>query len=545
MLASNEWPDFLAASGSSPPILTTSTLNAALDYATHRGWFTVPVEPRLKRPWNRLKKGYKERPAATEAEIRSWFAAEPNLNIGIQTGGDLLVLDVDEKPGKMSGSEALASLEGWHGRLPPTLTNLTGGGGRQVFFRLPPGYGPFGDRLPVVAEWLRSHPEADSGGVIDTRNSGLVVLPPSIHPNGTPYRWEDPDAEIAELPLAWCQTPEPLTLTDPERPTRRSKSTLRFPTASLDLNTLDRMTHERMANVDPDALLGRDTLLLLANGDPDDTDHTHLMGRVITGAASVRFDPDALYIRMLNSPLEDGLRHHGRDWFDREFFYAHRYLARQAMVIEEIRADIEEYEWVSTGIGGRKVSAKTMQTVLQHALDIAERYETLTPVLVKCELAKTTGFSRMTVFRAIKALILLGWLEVVPEPTKKYDDPWKYQLSMPVGTARKQSAPSLVLQPDEQPPSPPSMGSNEVSLGTLTTPNTPLTSDGVTQKVGPVSSGMEIADSALGMQRQERTDDALTVQSYIPGEIGQELLRRIQAHRAMTMELRADSTRRS
>ena len=192
MLASNEWPDFLAASGSSPPILTTSTLNAALDYATHRGWFTVPVEPRLKRPWHRLKKGYKERPAATEAEIRSWFAVEPNLNIGLQTGGDLLVLDVDEKPGKMSGSRALASLEELHGMLPPTLTNLTGGGGRQLFFRLPPGYGPFGDRLPVVAEWLCSHPEADSGGVIDTRNSGLVVLPPSIHPNGPRYRWEDP-----------------------------------------------------------------------------------------------------------------------------------------------------------------------------------------------------------------------------------------------------------------------------------------------------------------------------------------------------------------
>ena len=468
-------------------------------------------------------KKLKERPAATEAEIRSWFAVEPNLNIGLQTGGDLLVLDVDEKPGKMSGSRALASLEELHGMLPPTLTNLTGGGGRQLFFRLPPGYGPFGDRLPVVAEWLCSHPEADSGGVIDTRNSGLVVLPPSIHPDGPRYRWEDPDSEIATLPLAWCQTPEALTLTDPERPTRKSKSAPR-----------------RMANVDPDALLGRDTLLLLANGDPNDTDRTHLMGRVILGGASVRFDPDALYIRMLNSPLEDGLRHHGRGWFDREFFYAHRYLARQVMVIEEMRTDIEGYEWVSTDIGGRKVSAKTMQTVLQHALDIAERYETLTPVLVKCELAKTTGFSRMTVFRAIKALILLGWLEVVPEPTKKYDEPSKYQLSMPVGGARKQSAPSLALQLDEQPLSPPSMGSNEVSLSTLNTPHTHPTSDGVTQRVGPGTSVVEIVASTQGMHRQEKTDDALTVQSYKLGEIGQELLSRIQAHRAMTMKLQAD-----
>ncbi|MGO8826224.1 MAG: bifunctional DNA primase/polymerase [Acidimicrobiales bacterium] len=434
MLASNEWPDFLAASGSSPPILTTSTLNAALDYATHRGWFTVPVEPRLKRPWHRLKKGYKERPAATEAEIRSWFAAEPNLNIGIQTGGDLLVLDVDEKPGKMSGSEALASLEELHGMLPPTLTNLTGGGGRQLFFRLPPGYGPFGDRLPVVAEWLRSHPEADSGGVIDTRNSGLVVLPPSIHPNGTPYRWEDPDAEIAELPLAWCQTPEPLTLTDPERPARKSKSAPRL-FAVGDPNTLDRMAHERMANVDPDALLGRDTLLLLANGDPDDEDRSHAMWRAILGAASVRFDPDALYIRMLNSPLEDGLRDHGRAWFDRNLFYAHRYLVAQVMTIEEIRAEIDCYEWTRSEFGkggpGNRASAESMRQVLHVILDSAVRQASTEPICVKTEIAEVTGLSKMTVWRAFLGLLTLGWIEVVPEPDRNNDDPYIYRLLPP------------------------------------------------------------------------------------------------------------------
>ena len=216
-----------------------------------------------------------------------------------------------------------------------------------------------------------------------------------------------------------------------------------------------------MANIDPDALLGAETLFLLANGDPNDkTAATHVTSHPRWRLSTIRsrrpVHPHA------QQPARRWTAASWPGWFDREFFYAHRYLARQVMVIEEMRTDIEGYEWVSTDIGGRKVSAKTMQTVLQHALDIAERYETLTPVLVKCELAKTTGFSRMTVFRAIKALILLGWLEVVPEPTKKYDEPSKYQLSMPVGGARKQSAPSLALQLDEQPLSPPSMGSNEV-----------------------------------------------------------------------------------
>lgn len=431
-MSSIESPDFQEASGSSPPILTTSALNAALDYATHRGWFTVPVEPRLKRPWQRPK-GYKERPAATEAEIRSWFAVEPNLNIGIQTGGDLLVLDVDEKHGKMSGSEALASLEELHGELPPTLTNLTGGGGRQLFFCIPPGHGPFGDRLPVVAEWLRSHPEAESGGVIDTRNSGLVVLPPSIHPNGTSYRWEDPDVPIATLPLAWCQTPETLALEDPDRHTRKSRPASRkVSIAAADSNDLDRATHERMATVDPDALLGRDTLLLLANGDPHDEDRSHVMWRVILGAASVRFDPDALYIRMLNSSLEEGLRDHGRAWFDRNFFYAHRYLVAQVMTIEEIRAAIDCYEWSTIEFGrggpGNRASAESMTRVLHVILDIAVRQANTEPICVKTEIAEVTGLSKMTVWRAFQGLLALGWIEIVPEPDHNNDDPYIYRL---------------------------------------------------------------------------------------------------------------------
>ncbi len=154
----------------------------------------------------------------------------------------------------------------------------------------------------------------------------------------------------------------------------------------------------------------------------------HVMGRVILGAASVRFDPDALYYRMLQGPLEEGLRDHGRGWFNREFFYAHRYLAAQIMVIEEMRADIEEYEWASTDFGGRKVSAESMKKVLRASLDIAVEFATTEPILDKHKIAKATDLHRMTVIRAIKGLIVLGWLEVVPEPEKKFDDPWIYRL---------------------------------------------------------------------------------------------------------------------
>ena len=155
---------FCTTSGNSPPIL-----DAGLDYIERRGWPVLPLYPRQKNPYQPA--GYKELPPLTPDELRRYFDETPDLNIGMHTGHGIIVIDVDEKPGKMSGSKALAALEDLHGKLPKTLTNLTGGGGRQLFFYLPPGYGPFGDRLPAVTEWLRSHPEAEPAGVIDIRTT--------------------------------------------------------------------------------------------------------------------------------------------------------------------------------------------------------------------------------------------------------------------------------------------------------------------------------------------------------------------------------------
>ena len=240
---------FCTTSGSSPPIL-----DVGLDYIELRGWPVLPVYPRRKNPF--LATGYKELPPLTPDELRRYFAETPDLNIGMHTGGNLIVIDVDEKPGKMSGSKALAALEAIYGPVPPTLTSITGGGGRQLFFYLPPGYGPFGDRLPVVAEWLRSHPEADSAGVIDIRNDGLVVLPPSIHENGNRYAWLDPDAEIATLPLAWCQTP-----LEARRPTTSARAGPHpGATPAYPERRISSPKGYRRPTVESEALLGKDRL---------------------------------------------------------------------------------------------------------------------------------------------------------------------------------------------------------------------------------------------------------------------------------------------
>ena len=251
-------------------------------------------------------------------------------------------------------------------------------------------------------------------------DGGLIVLPPSVHPNGTPYRWEDPTVEIATLPIAWCE--------DPERRIRRRKPASHL--APKNLGRRDAIAQERLANVDPNALLGKDTLLLLEAEVEDGTDRSHRMWRIILGAASVRFDPDRLYDLLVNSPLAVGLREHGgREWFNARMVEAHQYLAENILAIEELRAADEEYEWTSVQIEpARKVSAEVMKKVFQEVLDIATQQTTLEPVCDKHKIAAATNLHRLTVIRAFRGLIVLGRIEVVHEPGKPSDCPWKYRL---------------------------------------------------------------------------------------------------------------------
>ena len=75
----------------------TRLLSAALQYAKVQGWRVFPVDPvDGKRP----KIGRWQDKATTNAEqIRAWWQAWPNANIGIATGerSGIWVLDVDVK----------------------------------------------------------------------------------------------------------------------------------------------------------------------------------------------------------------------------------------------------------------------------------------------------------------------------------------------------------------------------------------------------------------------------------------------------------------
>ena len=151
-----------------------------------RGWSVIPLRHADKRPLLRWEPYQNRLPG--EEELRRWFAAWPDANLGIVTGSvsRLVVLDIDPAHG---GVESLAALERRHGPLPASVEARTGGGGRHVYFLHPGGM-------------VRNRAGLAQG--VDVRgDGGYVVAPPSIHPSGGAYAWVEgrgPD-EIALAPL--------------------------------------------------------------------------------------------------------------------------------------------------------------------------------------------------------------------------------------------------------------------------------------------------------------------------------------------------------
>lgn len=166
-------------------------LKAALWYATEKGWPVLPLhsirtgvctcgkgkgcdKPGKHPRWAKDTLEHGAKSATTDPEvITSWWTRWPNANVGIATGAKTFdVLDIDLKG---EGPDTLADLEAKHGRLPDTIEQITGSGGRQVMFQ---PCGKIGNAVRF-AEGL------------DTRSDGgLVVVPPSMHISGNRYQWE-------------------------------------------------------------------------------------------------------------------------------------------------------------------------------------------------------------------------------------------------------------------------------------------------------------------------------------------------------------------
>jgi hypothetical protein len=114
--------------------------------------------------------------------INGWWGQIRDLNVALATGepSGLFVVDVDGEAGR----HTLADLEDKYGKLPPTISVITGrdGSGEHLYFR------------------LGSHRVRNSAGLmgagLDIRGTGgYVLLPPSVHPSGRIYHWsvDNPD----------------------------------------------------------------------------------------------------------------------------------------------------------------------------------------------------------------------------------------------------------------------------------------------------------------------------------------------------------------
>jgi hypothetical protein len=149
-----------------------------------RGLKVFPLAPHHKLPI----KGFKWKELATDDEdqISEWFAQYYDCNWAVRTGAEskVFVLDVDDVAGRDSLSALLA-----RGSLPATLMTHTG---KELSFHLWFAY-------PSDVVILNSANNLGPG--LDVRGQGgYVVVPPSIHPNGSIYKFDNEGNEISPAP---------------------------------------------------------------------------------------------------------------------------------------------------------------------------------------------------------------------------------------------------------------------------------------------------------------------------------------------------------
>ena len=156
------------------------------------GWSVFPVREQTKKPLVSWKKYQDEKP--DEQQVREWPRLWPNANIALATGkiSSVFVLDVDKIP-DVEGAptkerariqRALALVKAL---VPIETARARTAKGQHVYFKWP------GKPVPTKVAFL---PGLDVRG-----DGGYAILPPSIHPSGVQYIWDDPPEDgVAEAP---------------------------------------------------------------------------------------------------------------------------------------------------------------------------------------------------------------------------------------------------------------------------------------------------------------------------------------------------------
>lgn len=157
-----------------------AVISAAIRYA-RMGWPVLPSQgknPGVAGP------NWQTTATSDELTIRRWYATTSANNVGVLTGDKFFVLDIDKKHG---GYESLEELTRKHGRLPDTLQQISGGGGRHYFFAMPPN---------ETVRSVKLLPGLETKG-----HHGFIVLEPSVHPESGKRYVFDAAAEIEHQPI--------------------------------------------------------------------------------------------------------------------------------------------------------------------------------------------------------------------------------------------------------------------------------------------------------------------------------------------------------
>ena len=151
-------------------------LDAALALAA-KGMAVFPLKYLTKEPATRC--GFYDA-STNPATIERWFGGNFKRNLAVRTGlaSGVWVLDVDD-----AGS--LEALEARYGRLQTTLQSQSSRG-IHFWFKTP-------------TSPLRNSAGRVGPGIDVRAESGLVAVPPSVHPDGVVYRWTN-DAPIVHAP---------------------------------------------------------------------------------------------------------------------------------------------------------------------------------------------------------------------------------------------------------------------------------------------------------------------------------------------------------
>jgi len=117
-----------------------------------------------------IEKDWQSKAITTSEELEAACKKHPYMNIGVITGEDLIVVDVDPRHGGMESYEENKCY------FPETLTIITGGDGLHLYYKKPEGAGTISNKTNIF-------PGIDIRG-----DGGLVVAPGSKHKSGKYYR---------------------------------------------------------------------------------------------------------------------------------------------------------------------------------------------------------------------------------------------------------------------------------------------------------------------------------------------------------------------